>query len=364
MREVPVMHVEGHHDQQQLMELVRGEPDARVRDRLRGVALARDGKTAPEVAALLGYGRRSVQAWVRRYNAGGAGALPDRPGRGRKRTLTDDQAAGLCRRLDAGPAPADGVCALRGADARTILEKEYHVLLSLSAVYAVLHRAGYSCLMPRPVHEYNDPAALAAFEREAPGAVQAVRDANPGKAVEVWFADEARFGQKGTLTRVWARRGSRPRAVRQTRYDSLHVLAAVCPGTGAAVGMLSPYLDTHVTQVFLDAFAAGLAPGVVAVLIWDGAGWHTSKRLRVPDNVRLLALPPYCPELNPVENLWHYLRSHHWSNRRYDDYDALEAAAMDGWQKVCLAPDTIKTVCACRYLPPAAATQTLEATRS
>src|SRR5436190_15950774 len=94
------MHVEGHHGQQQLVELIRGEPRARVRDRLRGVALARDGKTAPEVAALLGYSPRAVQTWVRRYNAGGSAAPPDRPGRGRKRALTDEQAAGLCRRLD------------------------------------------------------------------------------------------------------------------------------------------------------------------------------------------------------------------------------------------------------------------------
>jgi hypothetical protein len=100
----------------------------------------------------------------------------------------------------------------------------------------------------------------------------------------------------------------------------------------------------------LGEFASRLAPGVVAAFSRDGAGWHTSKRLEVPANVRPPALPPYCPELNPVENLWHYLRSHHWSNRRYDDYDALEAAAMDGWQEVCLAPDTIKSACACPYL--------------
>jgi hypothetical protein len=168
--------------------------------------------------------------------------------------------------------------------------------------------------------------------------------------VQVWFEDEARFGQQGTLTRVWARRGTRPRAVRQTQYDYLHVLAAVCPETGEAVGMLSPYLDTHITQTFLDAFAKRLAPDVVAVLIWDGAGWHAGKSLKVPDNVRILPPPPYCPELNPVENLWHYLRSHHWSCRTYADYEALEQAAMDGWRKVCLEPDTIKSVCACPYL--------------
>ena len=177
-----------------------------------------------------------------------------------------------------------------------------------------------------------------------------VEAAHPGERVEVWFEDEARFGQQGTLTRVWARTGSRPRAVRQTQYDYLHVLAAVCPETGEAVGMLSPYLDTRITQTFLDAFSKQPAPDVVAVLIWDGAGWHAGKSLKVPANVRVLALPPYCPELNPVENLWHHLRTHHWSNRTYADYQALEEAARDGWRRVCLDPGTIRSVCACPYL--------------
>ena len=344
------MHVESHHGAEGLLELVRREPDGRVRDRLRAVALAAEGKTAPEVAAAMGYGRRSVQEWVRRYNAGGAGALPDRKGRGRKRKLGGAQAEALRARLDAGPTPGDGVCALRGADVRAILEREYLTLLSLAAVYDLLHRAGYSCLMPRPVHAKNDPPALAAFKADAPAFVQAVREANPGRRVQAWFADEARFGQKGTLTRVWARRGTRPRAVRQTQYDFLQVLAAVCPETGEARGMLSPYLDARITQAFLDAFSGQLAPDVVAVLIWDGAGWHTSKSLRVPANVRILALPPYCPELNPVENLWHHLRSRHWSNRTYADYEALERAATDGWRQVCLDPATVKSVCACPYL--------------
>ena len=65
-----------------------------------------------------------------------------------------------------------------------------------------------------------------------------------------------------------------------------------------------------------------------AVLIWDGAGFHTGEDVVVPSNVSLIQLPPYSPELNPVENLWHYLRAHHWSNRLYRDYDALQEEAV------------------------------------
>lgn len=172
--------------------------------------------------------------------------------------------------------------------------------------------------------------------------------------MEVWFEDEARFGQQGTLTRMWAKRGSRPRAVRQTQYDYLYVLGAVCPASGQSVGLLAPHLDTGVVNVFLDLFARELQPGVHAVMIWDQAGFHTAKALNIPSNITLIALPPYSPELNPAENLWHYLRSHYWSNRDYHDYDALLDAATHAWRQAALDPKIVQSVCAAPYVNCAA----------
>lgn len=152
------------------------------------------------------------------------------------------------------------------------------------------------------------------------------------------------------MTRVWARTGSRPRAVKQTRYDWLHVLTAVCPRTGQAVGLLSPELNTQVVNLFFEQFAAEVDPHVHVVMLWDQAGFHTGKELRVPANVTLIPLPPRSPELNPVENLWHYLRSHHWANRAYEDYDDLRKHACSAWRKVCLNETLIRSVCAAPYL--------------
>jgi len=169
----------------------------------------------------------------------------------------------------------------------------------------------------------------------------------------VFFEDEARFGQQGTLTRVWARRGSRPRAVRQTQYDYLWVIGAVCPQTGQAEGLLAPHLNTEVINIFLQQFSASLSRSAHAVLVWDGAGYHTSKKLVVPDNVSLVRLPPTSPELNPIENMWHYLRSHHWSNRNYTDYEALTDAAIDAWQRVALKTHMVQSICHADYLESA-----------
>src|SRR5262249_39418651 len=125
------------------------------------------------------------------------------------------------------------------------------------------------------------------------------------------------FGQQGTLTHVWAPRGSRPVAPKQVGYANVQVVTAVCPATGRAEGLIAAKLDAALTQLFLEQLSATIPQGVHALLVWDGASWHTAGSLVMPANVTALRLPPYSPELNPVERLWHYLREHHWSNRVY-----------------------------------------------
>ena len=169
-----------------------------------------------------------------------------------------------------------------------------------------------------------------------------------GGTVRTFVMDEARLGQQGTLTRVWARTGSRPAAVKQTKYEWVYLYAAVEPATGESVALLAPNVDAGTFNVFLRMLSKELKPGEHAVLILDGAGWHKSKQLVMPANVTCLLLPPYSPELNPVENLWHYLRSHHLSNRAYRDYDDLLDVGGQAWRM--LTPEIIKSVCRCPYL--------------
>jgi transposase len=160
--------------------------------------------------------------------------------------------------------------------------------------------------------------------------------------------DEARFGQQGTLTRVWARRGSRPTAMKQTRYEWVYLYAAVEPATGHSVALQAPHINTGTMNVFLKMLSAELGPLDHAVLIMDQAGWHRARTLEVPDTITILYLPPYSPELNPVERLWAYLRSHFLSNRAYENYQHLLDAGAAAWQQ--LTPELLRSVCACDYL--------------
>ena len=82
----------------------------------------------------------------------------------------------------------------------------------------------------------------------------------------------------------------------------------------------------------------------------DGAGFHTRNSVEVPGNGTLVQLPPYSPELNPMENLWHYLKSHYWSNRFHEDYEALERAAIMAWRDAVLDKGLMKTVCSAPYV--------------
>lgn len=164
------MHVEPHHTADQLTELIRAQPRAKVGRRLDAVRLALLGHTAADVAGRVLLSERQVRAWVARYNDGGTDALADRTGRGRKKPLTGDQEERLKGRLRAGPTAADGVCTLRGEDVRRILGKEFGVVRSLQAVYDLLHRLGFEPLRPRPRHPKADPAAAGRFKKASPTA--------------------------------------------------------------------------------------------------------------------------------------------------------------------------------------------------
>jgi hypothetical protein len=122
-------------------------------------------------------------------------------------------------------------------------------------------------------------------------------------AVEIWFADEARIGQKNKIARRWARRGTRPSAPSDQRTASTYIFGAICPKDGKAVGLILPKCNTEAMQLHLDEIAKDVEPGRHAVLLLDKAGWHTSPKLDVPENLTLLPLPAKCPELTSRECL-------------------------------------------------------------
>ena len=166
-----------------------------------------------------------------------------------------------------------------------------------------------------------------------------------GTPVEVWFQDEARVGQQGTLTYVWAETGTRPRAPKDLRYEWAYLFGAVCAERGVGAALVLPRANTHAMNLHLAEISRNVAAGAHALLVCDGAGWHrTGGRLRVPENISLLRLPPYSPELNPVENIWEYLRANKLSNSVFDTYDTIVERCCTAWTWLTDAPDRIRSL--------------------
>jgi hypothetical protein len=157
-------------------------------------------------------------------------------------------------------------------------------------------------------------------------AVAAVTAAHPEATVTVWATDEHRVGLKPVLRRVWVLPGQRPLALVHPRYEWLWLVAFVHPQTGENHWYILPRLRTHSFGLALAEFAQAVEAGPTnrIVLVLDQAGWHRSDDLVVPEGLHLVFLPPYSPELQPVERLWP-LSNEPIANRVFADLDELEA---------------------------------------
>jgi len=159
-----------------------------------------------------------------------------------------------------------------------------------------------------------------------------------GKEIEIWFQDEARIGQKNKITRRWAKRGTRPSAAHDQRTRSAYIFGAICPKEGKGAGLVLPRCNSEAMTLHLQEISRAVKPGAHAVVILDQAGWHGSKRLQVPDNITLLPLPPRSPELNPVENVWQFIRDNWLSNRVFKSYADILDHCCYAWNQLIDQP--------------------------
>ena len=173
------------------------------------------------------------------------------------------------------------------------------------SVGKLLKKLGFSHISARPRHPAQDERTVEAFKKTSARVLKAHLDGLPDTTpVEIWFEDEARIGQKNGQVRQWARRGTRPRQPADQRYDNAYLFGAICPARGVRAALALPYADADMMQLHLDEISRNVAEGAHAVLLLDRAGWHTTGKLDVPDNITPIFLPSRAPELNPVENVW------------------------------------------------------------
>jgi transposase len=302
-------------------------PGAR-RERLLAVQMGLMGELGLEaIAQAVGRSRATIQTWFDTYRRGGVDALlydarSDNPGRPSELSgaalaeLEQDLAAGRWRSVP---------------QLQRWLAQTHGVKLALSSLYDRLGKIGARLRVPRKSHVKKDPAAALEFRSELAAKLTALA-LPPGRPVRLWVLDEMRYGLHGFTRRVWGRPGHRPVVPTQQKYQWGFLYGAVSVGLSRSEFLLTETMDqTHSREFYRQISRSD--PAALHVLLQDGAGFHLPDGHPVlPDNVRVVTLPAYSPELNPIEGLWDQFKDT-LCNRVFDTLTDLEAVLQDEVQR-------------------------------
>lgn len=163
--------------------------------------------------------------------------------------------------------------------------------------------------------------------------------------MRVMFQDEARFGRLSDVRRCWCPKPLRPMVQAMVTQEYTYAYAALSPADGWMDSLLLPHVNGTCMHIFLEEIASR-HPKDRIVMVLDGAGRHKNEQLPVPPNIRLLFLPPYSPELNPVEHLWDDLREKFFHNRVFDSIDAVENQLVDALLSYERDPERVHSITA------------------
>ncbi|MBL6931608.1 MAG: IS630 family transposase [Rhodospirillales bacterium] len=330
----------------ELRRFAKASKDAGQSRRLLALAEIYDGGKRTDAARIGDVGLQVIRDWVLRFNAKGPDGLIDGKASGQPSKLNDAQRQALAQIVEDGPIPAiHGVVRWRRKDLALWLFEEFRVSLEESSVGRELRALGFRKISARPRHKGQNEFAVEGFKKNFPDEVEEIRSRLPANTnIKIWWQDEARVGQKTKLTRRWAKRGSRPTAPKDQRTKSAYIFGAVCPARGVGAGLVLPHCNTEAMQWHLDEISSQVTPSAHAILILDRAGWHTTGKLKIPANITLLPLPPRAPELNPVENLWQFMRDNWLSSRIFKSYDEIVALCCEAWNKLIDQPWKIMSI--------------------
>src|SRR6516225_5465796 len=313
---MPALAVRDDIGSEELRRRARRESDGRVSARLIAIANALEGMDRANAARLAGMDRQTLRDWVHRYNAEGIAGLCNRPAPGRKPKLTEGQMAALKAVVLAGPDPTvDKVERWRIVDLCRWVEERWGGSYSETGMLRMLWSLDLSHRKTRPRHPQSSEKAQQAFKKKGfAGRLTEIVQAHPeAKRFEIWSQGEARVGQKGRTGYVWWQRGDTPRGLRRdVGHQSAWIIGAVCPTRDTGVALVMTWLDTAAMNLFLAELGQAVAPGAHGIVLIDKTGWHASGDLVVPKNLSLVFLPPYSPELNPIERL--HLRDNRFSH--------------------------------------------------
>ncbi len=331
-------------EEDELLKLYRTEKDARMSRRLLSLYHLRSGKKLSEVMDITLASECSIRVWVKKYVEAGFLGLLELDGRGRYPKIPKEQELKVKNRIIELQNMRDGG-RVTGLELQQVLADEFEVNYCLRSVYVLLDRLGFSWISCRSKHPKSSQEAIDTFKKDFPDIVDEIKEKNLGLKFEIWWQDEMRIGQQGSLSRVWAARGTRPRVVRQRQFLSTYIFGACCPDKDKSCGLILPRVDTDMMQIHLQEISKSVEKDYHALILVDRASWHTTEQIQLPKNITLIPLPPYSPELNPMEQLWQQLRKIKLSNASYDGYEEIVSAAVEAWTTFTDQSGAVKRLC-------------------
>jgi len=285
--------------QAELEKRFKAEEDVRRRQRLQAILLATTGQHGyRDIARIVGCATSTFALWLNKYLAGGMEGL-----------LRRDTPPGSSSPIATATVQRELVAGLKAGRWRTAgqvaawLAQTHGIQRAAKSMYRWLGKAGGALRVPRPAHTLQNPLAAVAFRTELQQRLEKL--ALPkDKPVKIWVADESRFGLHTQSRRCWALRGQRVVIPQQQRYEWEYVYGALEVLAGDAQFRFMPSVGLGFSLDFLRQVAAS-DPEAEHVVIWDQAGFHPRPEAAdLPQRIHLMPLPPYSPELNPVEGLW------------------------------------------------------------
>ncbi|MBF0371330.1 MAG: IS630 family transposase [Magnetococcales bacterium] len=178
---------------------------------------------------------------------------------------------------------------------------------------------------------------------------KATQDPEDQRPVVIMVQDEGRFGRISDTRRAWSPPGERPFAPHQVVRQYLYAFVAVAPLLGRMTALLLPWDNTAMMSLFLTQVSEDFNDYFVIMLI-DGAGWHLSNELRIPENIRFIQQSSHSPELNPTEHIWEELREKHFHNKAFDSLDDVKNALVTGLNQLSDQPSRIRSMTSFPYI--------------
>jgi transposase len=320
------------------------ERDPLIKIKLQALHHLQSGKLLKDVADIVLYDECALRRWIRRFVEFDYEGLIEKKGRGQKPRLPKDQEEAFKDALDDLQESRNGG-RVTVDDIQCLLADEFDCNYSRSGVYTLLDRLNIVWISARSKHPKHSQEVIDDFKETFPEEVEKIKEKLDSNKIEIWWQDESRIGQQGSMSRVWANKGTRPRVVRQRQFLSTYIFGACCPDKDKGCALILPECHTGMMQLHLEEISKNVEDDHHAIVLMDRAGWHTTEALNIPSNVTLFPLPPYSPELNPMEQVWKKLKSDSLSNTTFKDYDDIVNRCSRAWNSFADEDGNIRSLC-------------------